>query len=235
MILAPIHDQKIVVRKHGPYLLYGRIAIVRRIQVVSEYGEPLNWKTVEVFPTREVSALCRCGQSCKKPFCDGTHTKVHFDGTETADTRPTIERQRVYPSSTRLVVKMDQTLCMNAGFCGTRHHHIEELVAQTHDTVIRSLVIAMIERCPAGALTYSIEPGEPDIEPDLPCQVAVTTEITAHGPIDGPLWVMGGIPIERADKQPIETRNRVTLCSCGLSKTKPLCDGSHRPPDPRLA
>jgi len=232
MILPPLHDQKIVVRKNGPYLVYGRVQLVRRTQVVSEYGEPLTWQTVEVYPVREVYALCRCGKSCKKPFCDGTHAKVGFDGTETADVRPTAERQQVYPGSTGVVVKMDQALCTNAGFCGTRHCAIGELVAQTHDTAVRSLVIAMIERCPAGALTYAMAPGEPDIEPDLPCQVAVTTEITDQGPIDGPLWVMGGIPVERADKQPLETRNRVTLCSCGLSKTKPLCDGSHRPPGP---
>ena len=30
---------------------------------------------------REVFALCRCGASSKKPFCDGTHGKVGFDGT----------------------------------------------------------------------------------------------------------------------------------------------------------
>ena len=56
----------------------------------------------------------------------------------------------------------------------------------------------------------------------------VTTEITSDGPIDGPLWVTGHIPVERADGQPMETRNRVTLCNCGKSKNKPLCDGSHR-------
>jgi CDGSH-type Zn-finger protein len=231
MTLVPIHAQKIVVRRNGPYLLYGHIPIVRRIQVVSEYGEPLTWKTIDVYPTREVYALCRCGQSCKKPFCDGSHTKVQFDGTETADTRPTAERQRAYPGTTGIVIKMDQALCTNAGFCGMRHARIEELAAQTHNTMIRSLVIAMIDRCPAGALTYSFAPGEPDIEPELPCQVAVTTEVTAQGVIEGPLWVTGGIPIERADKQPLEIRNRVTLCSCGLSKMKPLCDGSHRPPE----
>jgi CDGSH-type Zn-finger protein len=234
MTESKIHAQKIVVRKNGPYLVYGQVPLVRRTQVVSEYGEPLTWKTEGIIPTREVYALCRCGLSCNKPFCDGQHAKAKFDGTETADLRPTVERQRVYPGATRLVVKMDQSLCMNSGFCGTRRAHIEELVTQTDDTSIRSLVMAMIERCPAGALTYAIEPGDPDIEPDLPRQVAVTTEITSAGPIEGPLWVMGGIPIERADQQPFETRNRVTLCSCGLSKTKPLCDGCHRLPDPKI-
>ncbi len=86
----------------------------------------------------------------------------------------------------------------------------------------------MIERCPSGALTYAMEAGQADIEPDLPQQIAVVTEIASDGPIAGPLWVTGGIPIERADGQPFETRNRVTLCCCGKSKIKPLCDGTHR-------
>jgi hypothetical protein len=105
------------------------------------------------------------------------------------------------------------------------------MLADTADTHIRSLIIAMIERCPSGSFTYSIGEGEPDIEPDLPQQIAVTTEITSDGPIEGPLWVTGNIPVERSDGKPFETRNRVTLCNCGLSKIKPLCDGTHRPPD----
>jgi CDGSH-type Zn-finger protein len=58
--------------------------------------------------------------------------------------------------------------------------------------------------------------------------VALTTEITSDGPITGPLWVTGGIPVERSDGQSFETRNRVTLCRCGHSRIKPLCDGTHR-------
>jgi hypothetical protein len=102
------------------------------------------------------------------------------------------------------------------------------MVPQTADTQVRAQIMAMIERCPSGSYTYSVQDGGPDIEPDLPQQIAVTTEITSDSPIAGPLWVTGNIPVERADGQPFETRNRVTLCCCGLSKTKPLCDGTHR-------
>jgi CDGSH-type Zn-finger protein len=42
------------------------------------------------------------------------------------------------------------------------------------------------------------------------------------------LWVTGGIPVVRSDGQPFETRPRMTLCRCGHSQMKPLCDGTHR-------
>jgi CDGSH-type Zn-finger protein len=34
--------------------------------------------------------------------------------------------------------------------------------------------------------------------------------------------------VHRVDGQPFETRNHVTLCRCGGSKNKPLCDGTHK-------
>jgi CDGSH-type Zn-finger protein len=220
--------KKIVVRKNGPYIVRGGIPLVRKAQVVSEYGEPLTWKKGEVIETGETYSLCRCGQSNKKPFCDGTHAKIGFDGTESADTGVTAERQVIFAGGTKIVVKCDHYLCMGSGFCGNRIANIQQMIPDTADTVVRAQVIAMIERCPSGSLTYSIEADEADIEPDLPQQIAVTTEITSDGPIAGPLWVTGNIPIERADGRPFETRNRVTLCCCGLSENKPLCDGTHR-------
>jgi CDGSH-type Zn-finger protein len=222
------NDKKIVVRKNGPYIVHGDVPLVRKAQVVSEHGEPLTWKKVEAIETSEVYTLCRCGQSNKKPFCDGIHAIIDFDGTESADTRVTAERQVIYPGGTKIVVKRDYSLCVRSGFCGNRITDVQKMVADTDDTQVRAQVMAMIERCPSGSYTYSIEEGEADIEPDLPRQVAVTTEITSDGPIAGPLWVTGNIPVERADGQPLETRNRVTLCRCGLSKEKPLCDGTHR-------
>jgi CDGSH-type Zn-finger protein/uncharacterized Fe-S cluster protein YjdI len=227
--------QRIVVIKNGPYHIYGGVPVVHKTQVVSEHGEPLTWKKEETLEAGDDFILCRCGRSTQMPFCDLTHRRVPFDGTESADTGVIADRQMILPGGVRLVVKKDPTLCMESGFCGMRDTTLEQLVAASDDTQARALAIAMVERCPSGALTYQIEPGEPDIEPDLPRQIAATTEITSDGPIVGPLWVSGGIPIERSDGQPLEVRNRVTLCNCGLARNKPFCDGEHRHEAERIA
>ena len=221
-------EKKIIVRKNGAYIVRGNIPLVRKVQIVSECGEPLTWKTTGVIPTRRAYSLCRCGKSGDKPFCDKQHIKVGFDGTETADTEPTSTRQQVYPGSSSLLVRHDDYLCSESGFCGNRYGKIDDFIYELDDVRMRVQVISMIEHCPSGALVYSFHEGEEDVEPDYPQQIAVTTEITSDGPIEGPLWVTGYIPVERADSQPFETRNRVALCRCGLSKKMPLCDGSHR-------
>jgi len=224
----PDEGKKIVIEANGPYQVKGGIRLVRKTQVVSEFGEPLTWQTGEVIPTEEEYELCRCGQSEDKPFCDSSHRLVGFDGTETADTNATGERQGTYPGSTRIIVKRDMSVCISSGFCGTRLANIQQLAARTKDPDVRARVMAMIEHCPSGSLTYALAEGGPDIEPDLPEEIAIVTEIVDGGAIPGPLWVTGRIPIERADGEPFETRNRVTLCRCGRSSIKPLCDGTHR-------
>jgi CDGSH-type Zn-finger protein len=224
-----VEGNRIVIVKNGPYLIQGNVPLVRKTQVVSEFGEPMTWNKQTTLETPEGEyALCRCGQSSDKPCCDGTHRQCSFDGTETADTGLTANRQMTFQGGTRLIVNKDSSLCMDSGFCGLLRASIAHYVAASSDTEGRSLAIAMVERCPSGALTYHIEPDEPDIEPDLPQQMADTTEITSHGPIAGPLWVTGAIHIKRSDGKSFETRNRVTLCNCGLSGNKPLCDGTHR-------
>jgi CDGSH-type Zn-finger protein/uncharacterized Fe-S cluster protein YjdI len=226
-------EQSIVVTKDGPYLVSGGVGLVAKTQIVSEHGEPLAWRKDGALDTGwhelcGMYSLCRCGQSSDKPFCDGTHRKIAFDGTETADPRPLAERQQVFPSDGTLEVKHDDTLCSESGFCGTRNAHLREIVKSAGEAGVAAQIIAMVEHCPSGSLTYAPKPGGAEVEPDLPTQIVVTTEITATGPIAGPLWVTGGVKIERVDGQPCEAHNRVTLCNCGKSKNKPLCDGSHR-------
>jgi len=222
------HIKKIAIESDGPYEVHGNIPLVRKTQVVSEYGEPLTWKKEETIATDGTYYLCSCGLSTEKPFCNGAHSEIGFDGTETADTRPTAERQVILPGGTNIVVKRDTALCMESGFCGNRLAKIEDMLPDTAEPQVRAQIMAMIEHCPSGSYTYSLAESEPDIEPDLPQQIAVTTDILDSGPVLGALWVTGSIPIERSDGEPFETRNRVTLCCCGRSKIKPLCDGAHR-------
>ena len=101
---------------------------------------------------------------------------------------------------------------------GHKATNVWKMAAKTGDSQIRAEAMAMIDRCPSGALSYTVD-GE-TIEPDLPTEVAVIP--------DGPLWVSGGIEVTRSDGSVLETRNRVTLCRCGQSGSKPLCDGSHK-------
>lgn len=224
---------RIVIAKNGSYHVFGEIPLVHKTQVVSEYGEPLTWKKDKTYLVkraegRDFYGLCRCGHSKNKPFCDGIHRTIGFDGTETADTAKSETRSIQYPGSTRIFVKKDPYLCMLSGFCGFADGGIDQLLTATKNTKVRALVMSMVENCPSGALTYRINQESQEIEPDLPMQIAATTEITSAGPIEGPLWVTGNIPIERSDGEPFEIRNRVTLCNCGQSCQKPLCDGTHR-------
>ena len=224
----PKPTPRIIVRVDGFYKVEGPVPLVHKTQIVSEFGEPLNWKKDGELKKEGPYALCRCGRTQRKPYCDGSHNDFDFDGTETADTRPTSERQEKLEGGTGIVVKKDNSLCMESGFCRNRFVGIEEMMFDTAEPRVRAEIMAMIERCPSGTYVYSMTEGEADIEPDLPVEIAQTTEITEDGPIEGPLWVTGNIPVERADGKPFETRNRVTLCCCGESCSKPLCDGTHR-------
>ena len=59
-------------RKSGPYVVEGD-----DVRIV-------DWEGREYVVERRPAALCRCGASMKKPFCDGTHSRVGFQAAETA-------------------------------------------------------------------------------------------------------------------------------------------------------
>jgi CDGSH-type Zn-finger protein len=204
------------VQPNGPYLVEGGVRLVRKSIVYSEHGEPLTWRVDAVIPTGETYKLCRCGHSRHKPFCDDSHLRVGFDGTETADTGTRASRAHAFPG-TRIVMEDDASLCADAGFCGNRIEKVWNLIERTEESLVRFQLMSMCERCPSGRLTYRID-GQ-IVEPDLPQEIAVYA--------DGPIWVTGGIPVERSDGKPFETRNRMTLCRCGHSNNKPLCDSTH--------
>ncbi|MBI1874231.1 MAG: CDGSH iron-sulfur domain-containing protein [Acidobacteria bacterium] len=44
----------------------------------------IDWNGNEYRITRKPIALCRCGGSATKPFCDGTHARIGFRAAEAA-------------------------------------------------------------------------------------------------------------------------------------------------------
>ena len=210
---------QIRVTPQGPYVVSGLPQPHRARPLVTERDEPIAWEHDQPLPGEDTEfSLCRCGGSSNKPYCDGTHNTLDWDGTETAPTSSYDERAKTLPGS-GITVRDDRGLCQHAGFCGNKISNVWKMTKDTENTAVRSQVAAMVERCPSGALTYRLDGSGADVEPPLAASIAVVD--------DGPLWVVGGVPVERADGQPLEPRARQTLCRCGASKSKPLCDGSH--------
>ena len=54
-------EARIIIEKNGPYVVQGGVPLVRKAQIVSEYGEPLTWQKGETLKTDETYRLCRCG------------------------------------------------------------------------------------------------------------------------------------------------------------------------------
>ena len=82
----------VVISKDGPYVVSGDAPLTEEIIGANAEGESVKWQRSRAYDAPAKYALCRCGQSAKAPFCDGTHAKVGFDGTETASRTPFAER-----------------------------------------------------------------------------------------------------------------------------------------------
>jgi CDGSH-type Zn-finger protein len=63
-----VADVEITPTENGPYKVTGTV------QLTDPQGRPIKAPGAAIF-------LCRCGGSANKPFCDGTHAKIGFDGT----------------------------------------------------------------------------------------------------------------------------------------------------------
>lgn len=186
-------------------------------------GFSWDWEKGRRFKTTSTYALCRCGHSKNKPFCDGSHQRVGFDGKETASRQPFVRQAEVLEGPTRLLLDAEG-LCAFARFCDPGGK-IWSLIEKTDDSAVQKLVEREAEHCPSGRLVVLNKlTGKAD-EPGLPPSIGVVEDPAMQ--CSGPLWVRGGIRIESPDGKPYEIRNRVTLCRCGASNNKPFCNGSH--------
>ena len=217
------NSTKIEVTKDGPYLVSGGVPLAEQWIVTNDEGESLDYREGKTFPASQQYALCRCGHSGNKPFCDGTHKKVRFDGEETASRVPYGERAQTIEGPTMLLTDVEN-LCAFARFCDPKGQ-VWNLVQQADSPETRKLVEHEAGHCPSGRLVvWDRKTGEA-IEPKFEPSVGLIEDTAKK--VMGPIWVRGGIPVVSADGEAYEVRNRITLCRCGRSANKPFCDGSH--------
>ncbi|MBV9103454.1 MAG: CDGSH iron-sulfur domain-containing protein, partial [Candidatus Eremiobacteraeota bacterium] len=189
---------------NGPYL------VMNLHSLTNSQGETLL--------TRPVVALCRCGGSALKPYCDGTHARIGYDSSKSPERTP--DRLDTYAGK-EITVRDNRGTCCHFGNC-TDHlpavfHHEGDVFA-TPDSASKEEIIDIVRACPSGALGYSVngetyagEQREPSI-------------FVSH---NGPYYVRGGIKLQNTQRNEGALLEHYALCRCGHSRNKPFCDGTH--------
>ena len=225
----PKVTQQIKVLKNGPYLVSGKVPLFPMTIKCDGQAIPLEWVMGETLQTSENYILCRCGQSRTKPFCDSTHLKINFDGTETSNNE-SFEAMAKEIDGPTLKLKDAEILCASARFCH-RGGDIWPQIPLSDDPKLKQTAVRNACDCPSGRLVVIDKETGKTIEPKLEKSIGLI-EDPAKG-LSGPLWIQGGIPIYSSQGMLYEVRNRVTLCRCGKSTNKPFCDSSHYPEEDR--
>ncbi len=180
----------------------------------------------ESLPVRPQMALCRCGGSANKPFCDGTHARNGFTSAKQPDRVP--DRCDTYIGS-QVTVLDNRGICAHSGFCSDNLAAVFRLNQDPWidpNGATMEEVITAVKACPSGALSYAIDGIEGRAEVDQVREATITVSK------DGPYRITGSIPLQ--DEQGAETSRaqcssleHYSLCRCGQSKNKPFCSGMH--------
>jgi len=214
---------QVQIARDGPYMVSGDLPMSKQTIGTNSAGESVKWTVGKVYPAQAKYALCRCGHSAKKPFCDGSHAKVSFDGAETAS-RETYQQQAKVMKGPTMSLTDAESLCAFARFCDP-HGQVWSLVNETSDPVAKKNFVRQVGDCPSGRLVAwdnaTGKPVEPRHEPSIGLVEDPANQCA------GPIWLRGNVQVIGSDGFHYEVRNRVTLCRCGASKNKPFCDGTH--------
>ncbi len=195
---------KIDVLDDGPLIVY------KLTNLTNSKGEKVE--------TDEKIALCRCGHSENKPFCDGTHKKVDFSGER--ESNASFSKERAYEGM-EITIHDNRTICCHAGECVSNLNSVFDINTNpwiNPDNATVQEVIDVVNKCPSGALSYSINNVQTrDFDNNPEINIAQ----------NGPYYVAGNIEINVQEEIQPPSKEHYSLCRCGASKNKPYCDGSH--------
>jgi CDGSH-type Zn-finger protein len=211
---------RIDITRDGPYRVTGGVPLSQQAIGSDSHGQSVRWEQGQEHAATDEYYLCRCGQSGSKPFCDGSHKRAGFDGTEVAPRAPylALADEQDGPELTLTDVP---GLCAFARFCDADGQVWNLVEASGHEDDVRR----QAGNCPSGRLVAWDQANRAPYEPDLPPSIGLVQDPTQG--VSGPIWVRGRIPVYATDGTEYEVRNRVTLCRCGASRNKPFCDGTH--------
>ena len=214
---------KILPLPNGPYYLINDMEPKVVENLKNFKGEPLS-TTVGI-------ALCRCGKSNRKPFCDGTHSIIGFSSqnvnlNENDTNKLTIKNKRRDYVGKEITIHDNRKICSHAKECVNNLPSVFKLGSKpwidSNGSKMQD-IIKTVRKCPSGALSYSIdgiEYRDPKEQRD-----PILTVLK-----NGPYYITGGIDLigENIEFGEGASKEHYTLCRCGASENKPFCDGTHR-------
>ena len=209
---------KISITENGPYHVDSDLPL-KEVESVGKGSAVMSYRLDKDLGVAEDTYLCRCGHSANKPFCDGHHANVHFDGAETNDRKTYDEKADFLPGEIYDALD-NQELCAAARFCDRNPSFWGAL-----ETTDGKSVKEMGCNCASGRLTLLDKETGEKIEPHLEKEIYLVKDTPANHL--GPIHVRGGVQVVGSDGFEYEKRNRVTLCRCGKSNNKPYCDATH--------
>ena len=138
-------EAKVTVCRNGPYLVTGGVPLARQTVVADRDGNSHEWQEGAAYPAQERYALCRCGHSKNKPFCDSTHKQIGFDGTETASRAPYGEQAQRMEGPALDLTDAD-SLCAFARFCDPNGSVWKQVEHTDEERVRRQFIRQVLER-----------------------------------------------------------------------------------------
>lgn len=214
---------RIRIIKGGPYEVTGDIPLKECSMEPGTKEAPEFMNEIRcLHPGKGRYYLCRCGRSYSKPFCDGSHEAIDFEGIEIASREKYADAAKIY-NGEFFDLMDNKSLCAHARFCN-RGEGAWKMTTNSSDPKTAELAREIINSCPSGRLTAREKNGTIS---EKPLEKEIHLVRDPHNSCRAALYVTGGIELESADGSTYEVRNRMTLCRCGESSNLPFCDSAH--------